>query len=163
MTLVDSGERQVYDSGAMKEPKIRRCDLLPLDVIAEFTEDEILAEINNYIRYGDATSLWIALIAFIDFKTEWTLEEAMLEVAEHYGEGALKYADRNWELGLPLHRFIDSGLAHYFKFMSEWSDEPHDRAFIWNMLGAIWTHKHHPEMIDLPFKEKQNENNNQQT
>ncbi len=36
-------------------------------------------------------------------------------------------------------------------------DEPHDRAFVWNMLGAIWTHKHHPELIDLPFAKKDEE------
>jgi len=26
------------------------------------------------------------------------------------------------------------------------------RAFVWNILGAIWTHRNKPEMIDLPFK-----------
>jgi len=26
------------------------------------------------------------------------------------------------------------------------------RAFVWNILGAIWTHLNKPEMIDLPFK-----------
>ena len=31
-------------------------------------------------------------------------------------------------------------------------DERHDLAFIWNMLGAVWTMEHKPEMIDIPFE-----------
>ena len=30
---------------------------------------------------------------------------------------------------------------------------PYDRAFLWNMLGLLWTLRHKPEMNDLPFKE----------
>jgi hypothetical protein len=33
------------------------------------------------------------------------------------------------------------------------TDEPHDLAFLWNIFGAMWTHRNKPEMIDLPFKE----------
>ena len=62
-----------------------------------------------------------------------------------------KYGDRNWEKGIPLHCYIDSGVRHYLKFLRGDTDEPHDRAFVWNMLGAIWTHKNKPELIDLPF------------
>lgn len=29
-----------------------------------------------------------------------------------------------------------------------------DKAFMWNLLGALWTHANKPEMIDLPFKER---------
>jgi hypothetical protein len=52
-----------------------------------------------------------------------------------------------------VHIFIDSGVRHYLKYLRGDKDEPHDRAFIWNMLGAIWTHENKPELIDLPFKE----------
>lgn len=55
---------------------------------------------------------------------------------------------------IPLHCYIDSGVRHYLKFKRGDTDEPHDRAFIWNMLGAIWTHSNKPELIDLPFKEE---------
>jgi hypothetical protein len=155
--LKDSGERVVYETGGTREPKERRCDLLPLDVIAEHLDDGILFSINKYIREGNVEALWIALNTFIDEATCWTFDRAMLEVSIHYGQGAKKYADRNWELGIPLHSYIDSGLAHYFKFNDGLTDEPHDRAFIWNMLGAIWTHKHFAgtDLIDLPFALKQ--------
>lgn len=40
------------------------------------------------------------------------------------------------------------------KFMRGDDDEPHNRAFLWNLLGAIWTHDNKPELKDLPFAEK---------
>ena len=66
--------------------------------------------------------------------------------------GAIKYAPRNWEKGIPCHCYLDSGPRHYLKFIRGDSDEAHDRAFVWNMLGAFRTHKDLSSMIDLPFK-----------
>lgn len=79
---------------------------------------------------------------------------AILEVAKQYEDGAKKYSERNWEKGIPLHCFIDSAVRHYLKYKCGDKDEPHDRAFVWNLLGAMWTHTHLPELIDLPFKEE---------
>jgi len=46
--------------------------------------------------------------------------------------------------------------AGYCKFKrGDDDDEPHSRAFVWNILGAIWTQQNKPELIDLPFKEAQ--------
>jgi hypothetical protein len=28
-------------------------------------------------------------------------------------------------------------------------DEPHDRAFVWNLVGAIWTMENKPEFNDI--------------
>ena len=58
--------------------------------------------------------------------------------------------DRNWEKGIPCHCFVDSGVRHYIKFMAGWDDEPHDRAFLWNMYCLLWTLRHHPDLNDLP-------------
>ena len=77
-----------------------------------------------------------------------------LDTAKHYEDGARKYSDRNWEKGIPLHCYIDSGVRHYFKFIRGDQDEPHDRAFVWNMMGAIRTHRTRPDLIDLPFIDK---------
>ena len=49
-----------------------------------------------------------------------------------------------------LHCYIDSGVRHYLKYLREDNDEPHNRAFVWNMLGAIWTIENKPEFIDIP-------------
>lgn len=159
MILPDSGERREFATGALRDIARGkgRCDLLPLDVLGELFEDSILKSINEYIRTGDDYHLLNAVQKFSVryFENEIT---AMLEVAKHYEDGAEKYAERNWEKGIPVHCFIDSGVRHYLKFKREDTDEPHDRAFLWNMLCAVWTHKHHPELIDLPFiANKENE------
>ena len=82
------------------------------------------------------------------------METAILDVSIHYRDGSRKYQPRNWEKGINLSSYIDSGARHYLKVLRGDKDEPHHRAFLWNMLGALWTHANKPEMIDLPFKER---------
>lgn len=65
----------------------------------------------------------------------------MERLAQHYENGAIKYADRNWEKGLPLHRFLESGLRHAFLFMAGKRDEDHLAAVIWNFFGYVHTEK----------------------
>ena len=156
--LQDSGGRTIYESGGMREilSEKGRCDLLPLNIIGEEYGEPILCFIERYIRTGNKECLWFAINMFIR-KKGWTMATAMLETAHHYADGAKKYADRNWELGIPLHSYIDSGVRHYLKWLNDDTDEPHDRAFIWNMLGALWTQENKPEFIDLPFADKEPE------
>ena len=160
-TLVDGGDRTNFDSGAMREiiDGKGRCDLLPLKQIAYLLGRDpkcnknaplILKLIDSYIYYGKTKDLYTVLNVFINENYDDPFT-AMLELGKHYADGAKKYADRNWEKGLPLYSFIDSGLRHYFKFLRGDKDEPHDRAFMWNIFGAIWTQENHPECIDLPF------------
>lgn len=154
MEILDSGERRKFESGAVRDcgSGKGRCDLLPLDVVAHLTGDYNFHRIDAYIRTGDVAKLYTVVE---DFSKMYfgTFNNAILEVAKQYEDGANKYAERNWEQGIPLHCYMDSGVRHYLKLLRGDTDEPHDRAFLWNMLGAIWTHKHLPEMIDLPFKE----------
>jgi len=65
--------------------------------------------------------------------------EALLEVAIHFADGAEKYAPRNWEKGLPLDSYLNSGLRHGFQLNAGLVDERHDRAWAWNALCYIWT------------------------
>lgn len=156
--LKDSGTRRQFESGAVRDiaEGKGRCDLLPLDIVGIILDDRILSLINKYIRSGDAGCLNVAILTFVSYHTEWerNLYTAILEVAKQYEDGARKYNDRNWEKGIPLHCFIDSAIRHYLKYKRGDDDEPHDRAFVWNLLGAMWTHTHRPELIDLPFKEE---------
>jgi hypothetical protein len=154
--LKDSGERRKFESGAVRDISEGkgRCDLLPLKLIADRLDSKVYSFIEDYIRSGDVHSLWFAIDTFIE-KQGIDIETAILEVSKQYEEGAKKYADRNWEKGMPVHCYIDSGVRHYLKVLRGDTDEPHDRAFIWNMLGAIWTHENKPELIDLPFADKQ--------
>lgn len=164
MKIKDSGERREFESGAVRDiaEGKGRCDLLPLDTVAYILgspmsgTDKVLLAIDEYVRKG--TTAWLHL-AMCHFSTQrgWDKHTAMLEVAKHYEEGANKYEERNWEKGINLHCYIDSGVRHYLKFLRGDDDEPHDRAFLWNMLGAIWTHDHKPELIDLPFVQNNHE------
>ena len=160
MSILDSGTRRVFKSGATRDIQEGkgRCDLLPLDVIswffgnAEIPKDPTLVEIESYVRTGDFLCLLRAVATFAR-NVGWDMCTALIEVSKHYDEGAKKYAERNWEKGIPLHCYIDSGVRHYLKFLRGDTDEPHDRAFIWNMLGAVYTQQNLPEYIDLPFNE----------
>jgi len=155
MALQDSGERRKFDSGAVRDISEGkgRCDLLPLNVIADMMNDEILCRINQYVCSGNKTSLVCAIKAFSEAHYG-SLSTAMLEVSKHYEDGCTKYGERNWERGIPLHCYIDSGVRHYLKFIRGDEDEPHDRAFLWILLGALWTQDNKPELIDLPFGER---------
>ena len=159
MELKDSGARRNFETGAVRDiaDGKGRCDLLPLDVIASYISltdkaDGVLLAISQYIYSGDSVYIKLALDKFKD-AVNWDVCTMLLEVSKHYEAGAKKYAERNWEKGIPLHCYIDSGVRHYLKYLRGDNDEPHDRAFIWNMLGALWTQKNKPELIDLPFKD----------
>jgi len=82
---------------------------------------------------------------------------AMFEVAKVFEEGAKKYATRNWEKGIPLSRFLDSGLRHALKYLRGDRDEPHDAMASWNFLCLIETRMRIEEGLlpeslnDLPF------------
>lgn len=157
MEIKDNGERRGFDTGAVRDiaDGKGRCDLLPLDIVGAIANDSILSLINNFIRTGDAESLHKMIARFSEDNFD-NLETAMLEVSKHYEDGAKKYAERNWEKGIPLHCYIDSGVRHYLKYRRGDVDEPHDRAFLWNMLGALWTQKNKPDLIDLPFGKEDN-------
>ena len=154
MKLKDSGERREFETGAVRDISEGkgRCDLLPLETIGNWFGDLTLIEIGEYVYDGNIEHIRTAMNFFITARYH-NRQEALLEVAKHYEDGAKKYKDRNWEQGIPLHCYIDSGVRHYLKFMRGDTDEPHDRAFLWNMLGLLWTQENKPEMIDLPFAE----------
>lgn len=155
MELRDSGTRRKFSSGAVRDINEGkgRCDLLPLDVIGEVFRDDILNNINTYVRTGNKMFLMEALKEFSE-NNYGDLFTAMLEVSKHYEDGCNKYGERNWEKGIPLHCYIDSGVRHYMKWLRGDDDEPHDRAFLWNMLGALWTHGSKPDLCDLPFSKE---------
>lgn len=151
--IKDSGARRAFESGAVRDiaEGKGRCDLLPLKQIADRLGNGAFAYIEKYIRKGNIYNLWLAIDVFIE-REGIDICTALLEVSKQYEEGAKKYSSRNWEKGIPVHCFIDSGVRHCLKHLRGDTDEPHHLAFIWNMLGAMWTHENHPELIDLPFK-----------
>lgn len=150
--ILDSGDRTEFESGAVRDMRVGkgRCDLLPLDVVAEWIRhcnvpDEVLTNIYRFQESGGYTHLYVALDEF-DIRHWHDNKTLLLETAIHFEEGALKYGDDNWRRGIPVNVYIDSGVRHYLKFLRGDTDEPHDRAFAWNLLCAIWTAKHMPEL-----------------
>jgi hypothetical protein len=81
---------------------------------------------------------------------------ALIEVAKIFEAGAKKYAARNWEKGIPLSRYMDSGLRHAMKFLRGDRDEPHLAMAIWNFMCLQDTQLRigegllPPELNDLP-------------
>jgi hypothetical protein len=69
---------------------------------------------------------------------------ALRRIAEIYRKGAIKYADRNWEKGIPLHRFLDSAMRHLSQYQEGMQDEDHLAQAGWNILALL----HTEEMIN---------------
>ena len=153
--ILDSGERTVFATGAVRDVQSDekgRMDLVPIGIVGAIMGDSILVNIDLYIRTGRKECLVDALKEFA-VRNYPDLPSAILDVSLHYSEGAKKYSERNWEKGIPLSRYVDSMSRHYLKFLRGDTDEPHNRAFMWNVLGAIWTQTNRPEMNDLPCME----------
>ena len=167
--ILDSGKRRQFESGAVRDIQEGkgRCDLLPLikvgdllanlenlrsigsEVIEPSVCAEILDNIHKYMETVDSEYIHRAIIQFGE--RVWPdIYTVILEVSKHYEEGAQKYEERNWEKGIPAHCYVDSGIRHLLKYCRGDIDEPHDRAFVWNMLCLVWTVDNKPEMNDLP-------------
>ena len=168
--ILDSGDRTKFESGAVRDMRKGkgRCDLMPLDVVALFMRDNnVFNELEMFQASGDVNCLYRCLDNFSpywdDGKTKSGEREIimqrrctmLLEVAKHFEEGALKYGDNNWRKGIPVRCYIDSAIRHYLKFLRGDRDEPHDRAFCWNILCCIWTCKHRPELNDYGKKDEE--------
>lgn len=156
-TIKDSGNRREFSTGAVRDMAEGkgRCDLLPLTEVSFLIERteirSILTDINMFVRSGSEVCLLHAIREFAD-KYYTDRETAVLELAKHYEDGCKKYGERNWEKGIPVHCYIDSGIRHLLKFSRGDKDERHDRAFLWNMVGALWTMSNKPELMDIRRK-----------
>ncbi len=174
LKILDSGERRQFETGAVRDicEGKGRCDLLPLDIIAGCLIVGLEADIINKIvqfrsdgRYEHLLdAIDIFALVFINkikerhpdladlaiFTTaQKRIAYILLEVSMHFEEGVKKYGENNWQKGIPVHCYIDSALRHFLKFVRGDRDEPHDRAFVWNLLCCAWTMKHIPELDDF--------------
>lgn len=172
MEIKDSGQRTEFSTGAVRDIQEGkgRCDLMPLDVVAYIMENvdfptgndpyvpEVFRHIDAFKNHGNEYDLLNALVAFVnaeDSYPRWTT--MLLEVAIHFEEGAKKYGENNWQKGIPVRRYVDSAVRHYLKWLRRDDDEPHARAFCWNIMCAIWTCKHKPELNDYLAQEEYDE------
>lgn len=68
---------------------------------------------------------------------------ALFRVAGVYERGAVKYAARNWEKGMPFSRFLDSGLRHVNAYIAGDRSEDHLAQAVFNFLAIL----HFEELI----------------
>lgn len=158
-TIKDSGDRTEFATGAVRDMREGkgRCDLMPLHVVAEHLQDSVVYQIAQFQKHNDVTCLYQCLGIFSknwdDEKTKHTRDEITnqriasmyLDVSKHFEEGAKKYGENNWQKGIPVHCYIDSAIRHYLKWLRGDKDEPHDRAFVWNIMCCIWEVDYHKE------------------
>ena len=151
--ILDSGDRTEFATGAVRDMREGkgRCDLMPLEVVSHCLrnarankDDQVLALIRIFQKTGDSEALYMAIAEFARVR-EWDLETMLLEVAKHFEEGAKKYGPDNWRKGIPTYCYIDSAVRHYLKWLRGDKDEPHDRAFVWNLMCCIWEVDYHKE------------------
>lgn len=150
MSILDSGNRRQFDSGAVRDMQEGkgRCDLLPLEVVSTILNtcpfgDFVLDKILSFMKTQKTRYLYAAISNFTVAAYSNQVETMLLELAKHFEDGAKKYGDNNWQKGLPVNCYIDSGIRHYLKWRRGDKDEPHDRAFVWNMVCCIWEVDHH--------------------
>lgn len=156
--IKDSGQRREFETGAVRDIQEGkgRCDLMPLEVVRRLLHSDEIAGIAMFKETGQVEHLYFCLKAYA--RKNYLKESLMLlAVAKHFEEGAKKYGENNWQKGIPLHCYIDSAIRHFFKHESGYEDEPHDRAFVWNIMCAIWTFENKPELDDFTVR-KEDEN-----
>lgn len=148
--ILDSGKRKIFETGAVRDVSEGkgRCDLLPLHVVGELIESDVLTRIEVFKKHKEVLLLYASIRAFADEETK-DICTLMLDVSKHFEAGAGKYGENNWMKGIPLHHYIDSAVRHYLKHKRGDTDEAHDRAFVWNLMCAIWTKVNKPELDDI--------------
>lgn len=147
MAIKDSGARREFGTGAVRDitDGKGRCDLMPMLEVGFLLDDPVFTYLNMYMRTGEPRHLYTVLCTCKVFEDMPTM---ILEVAKHFEEGCKKYGENNWQKGIPTHCYIDSAIRHYLKWRRGDKDEPHDRAFCWNILCCAWTCANKPELND---------------
>lgn len=90
---------------------------------------------------------------------------AIIAVAKVFENGAKKYEANNWRKGIPLSRYVDSGLRHAVKYLRGDRDEDHLSQAIWNLMCLSETQSMieegllPAELNDLPFNPLEISNN----
>lgn len=177
MEIKDSGNRREFSTGAVRDVDENkgRCDLLSLDCVGLYFDfiarpewnpfykkadacSSILMCLNDVVRGTDEKAIVKCINRFVEVAFEDKPGLALMELSKHLSQGASKYGERNFELGIPTHSYVDSCVRHLLKWYDGWDDEPHDRAVLWNLFGLMWTLKNKPEMNDLPWKKEGSEN-----
>lgn len=133
-SLPDSGTRSEFTTGAVRDGEAGkgRFDLLPEQALELFDNDLTAYD----IMHGNA---YLATGKIVAGLYDGDRLQALTDLARRFEDGAEKYTARNWEMGIPTHRYIDSALRHLAKFEAGELDEDHRAAVLWNVICLDWT------------------------
>lgn len=155
--IKDSGARQEFATGAVRDIQEGkgRCDLMPLDVVPIILRGThtTLKHLEDFKMCGEIQYLHLALTEYFQGFSAADIAAALLDLSIHFEQGAVKYGENNWQKGIPCSRYIDSAVRHYLKMQMELQDEPHDRAFLWNLVCCLWTAQYKPELNNYVIQE----------
>ena len=170
--ILDSGNRRQFSTGAVRDIDENKgaMYLVPLDIASElstyfrqrsekdtkedewiFNEENMFNDVYQFTLSKDISNILRLLCRFVYTHYNDNIDTAILEVSKQYSGGKNKYGAYNWNKGISTHSFIDSGMRHGLKVLRGDNDEPHDRAFMWNFIGLLWTLKHKPELDDIYY------------
>jgi hypothetical protein len=166
MELKDSGTRSQFETGAVRDGQTGkgRFDLLPADALERVATqygdgvwlhsplswtqvERAIVDAGLFVEYACVSSL-VECVGLLFAALSYPAKPGRLyescysgieAVAKVFELGAAKYAARNWEKGIPTHRFVDSGLRHAMKHLAGWTDEPHLAQATWNFLCLLQT------------------------
>lgn len=144
--ISDSGSRRSFESGAVRDIQDGkgRPSLMPMEVVYMLlNRDDIMYCLGYFKDDRSPVHLYDALRFFSSMAYNGSDETMLMEVSKHFEEGHKKYPPAedgtpNWQLGIPVDCYMDSAIRHYLKWRRGDKDEPHDRAFVWNIMCCIW-------------------------
>ncbi len=111
-------------------PCLHQDELVEKSLVEENHEAALEEEMRKVAAYRSENATLFSSGAIRDSKQgkgrcDLLPASALLRLARHYESGAVKYGDRNWEKGIPISSFVDSGMRHLLKYMAGWEDEDH--------------------------------------
>jgi len=104
-----------------------RCDLLPLEVISNCFNDDVIFYISLFLKDNDSDLFNCILKDFlINNNISWC--DAVLIASKHIGE----YKEQ------PLPILVDSLVKHYLKYINGDKDEDHLSEFLWYIFACMY-------------------------
>jgi hypothetical protein len=164
--LKDSGQREEMATGSKRDSRTGkgRFDLLPGRAVVGVIElrchgsplwdalksalqvGSVMSGLRGNTVFNHAVDVVNLLFRFMEHEadpgvcSEYShFPNALFRVARIFEAGAIKYDSRNWELGQPLSRYLDSGTRHIVCYMRGDRDEDHVAQAAWNFLCLLET------------------------
>ena len=74
--------------------------------------------------------------------------EALLELGEVFGEGAIRHGDENWKKGMPNSVVINHMMRHLLLYMKGDRNEPHMGKVMFGCCVLIWNAENNINLED---------------